>query len=30
MAGAESLILGLVTIVFAIGYFNLQQRGDQS
>jgi ABC-type sugar transport system permease subunit len=28
MAGAESLILGLVTIVFAVGYFKLQQRGD--
>jgi ABC-type sugar transport system permease subunit len=28
MAGAESLILGLATIVFAVGYFKLQQRRD--
>jgi ABC-type sugar transport system permease subunit len=28
MAGAESLILGLVTVVFAIGYFKLQQKGN--
>jgi ABC-type sugar transport system permease subunit len=27
MAGAESLILGLATVVFAVGYFNLQQKG---
>jgi ABC-type sugar transport system permease subunit len=27
MAGAESLILGLVTVVFALGYLWLQQRG---
>jgi ABC-type sugar transport system permease subunit len=28
MAGAESLILGLVTVVFALGYLWLQQRRD--
>jgi ABC-type sugar transport system permease subunit len=27
MAGAESLILGLVTVIFALGYLWLQQRG---
>ena len=28
MAGAESLILGMVTVVFALGYLWLQQRRD--
>ena len=28
MAGAESLILGLVTVVFALGYLRLQQRRE--
>ncbi len=28
MAGAESWVLGLVTVVFAVGYLWLQQRGD--
>ncbi|MCL2058301.1 MAG: sugar ABC transporter permease [Oscillospiraceae bacterium] len=28
MAGAESLVLGLVTVVFALGYLWLQQRRD--
>ena len=28
MAGAESLILGLITVIFAVGYLWLQNRGD--